>query len=40
MATYGTALVLLTLGALFLLAPHVIPDLTVPAATQMTPMGG
>jgi predicted metal-binding membrane protein len=38
-ATYGTAVVLLTLGALFFVAPDVIPGLTVPAAGRMTPMG-
>jgi predicted metal-binding membrane protein len=38
-ATYGTAVALLTLGALLFVAPHVIPALTVPAAGQRTPMG-
>jgi predicted metal-binding membrane protein len=38
-ATYGTAVVLLTLGALLLVAPDVIPALTPPATGQMTPMG-
>jgi predicted metal-binding membrane protein len=35
-ATYGTAAVLLTLGALLFAAPDVIPGLTVPGAGQMT----
>ncbi len=34
-ATYGTALVLLTLGVLVLLAPHALPALTIPG--QSTP---
>jgi predicted metal-binding membrane protein len=38
-ATYGTAVVLLTLGTLLLVSPDVIPVLTVPGAGQMTPMG-
>jgi len=36
-ATYGTALVLLALGLLVLVAPQVIPGLTVPVPTPMTP---
>jgi len=36
--TYGTALVLLTLGVLVLAAPDVLPALTTPTG-QMTPMG-
>jgi predicted metal-binding membrane protein len=41
-ATYGTAVVLLTLGVLLLVTPHAIPALTVPGAepmTEMAPMG-
>jgi predicted metal-binding membrane protein len=39
-ATYGTALVLLVLGVLVLLAPDTVPGLTVPGhAPAMTPMG-
>jgi predicted metal-binding membrane protein len=38
-ATYGTATVLLTLGALLLLAPDAIPFLAVPGAAQLAPMG-
>jgi predicted metal-binding membrane protein len=37
-ATYGTALVLLTLGVLLLAAPHAIPALTVPGTGQMNEM--
>ena len=35
-ATYGTAVVLLTLGALVLAAPQALPGLTVPAPTPMS----
>ena len=41
-ATYGTAVVLLTLGILLFAAPDAIPALTVPGAGQMDgmePMG-
>jgi predicted metal-binding membrane protein len=41
-ATYGTALLLLTLGVLVLVAPDALPALTVPGQEQMpmtTPMG-
>ena len=41
-ATYGTAVVLATLGVLVLLAPDAIPGLTVPEdqpMPMMTPMG-
>jgi predicted metal-binding membrane protein len=38
-ATYGTAAALLVLGALMLVAPSVIPALTIPAAGSMSPMG-
>jgi len=41
-ATYGTALVLCVLGLLVLVAPDVVPSLTVPGQGQMpamTPMG-
>ena len=41
-ATYGTAVVLFTLGVLLLAAPHAIPALTVPGVepmTEMEPMG-
>jgi hypothetical protein len=41
-ATYGTALVLLALGVLVLVAPGVLPGLTVPGDASMpgmTPMG-
>jgi len=40
-ATYGTALVLLVLGALVLFAPDALPGLTVPGATMPgeSPMG-
>jgi predicted metal-binding membrane protein len=37
-ATYGTAVVLLTLGVLLLTAPHAIPALTVPGTDQMNEM--
>jgi predicted metal-binding membrane protein len=37
-ATYGTAVVLLTLGVLLLAAPHAIPALTVPGTDQMNEM--
>jgi predicted metal-binding membrane protein len=37
-ATYGTALVLLTLGVLVLVAPDVLPGLTVPGHSPMPPM--
>ena len=37
-ATYGTAVVLLTLGVLLLAAPHAIPALTVPETDQMNEM--
>ena len=42
LATYGTAVLLFTLGVLLLAAPHAIPALTVPGSDQMTdvdPMG-
>jgi predicted metal-binding membrane protein len=38
-ATYGTTALLLTLGVLILVAPDVIPALTIPAGDAMTPMG-
>jgi hypothetical protein len=37
-ATYGTAILLLTLGALLLAAPHTIPTLTVPGTGRMNEM--
>jgi predicted metal-binding membrane protein len=37
-ATYGTALVLLALGALILVAPDAIPALTIPGDGPMSPM--
>jgi hypothetical protein len=37
-ATYGPAVLLLTLGVLLFAAPDVIPALTVPAAGQMNGM--
>ena len=37
-ATYGTATVLLTLGVLMLVAPDVIPALTVPGGGSMSQM--
>ncbi len=36
--TYGTAIVLLTLGVMLFAAPHAIPALTVPGTEQMTEM--
>ena len=41
-ATYGTAIVLLVLGVILLVAPEVLPGLTVPGQSpmpSMTPMG-
>jgi predicted metal-binding membrane protein len=39
-ATYGTALVLVALGAFVLVAPDALPGLTVPGGSpEMTPMG-
>ena len=38
-ATYGTAAVLLILGALMLFAPDVLPALTIPRTGRMSPMG-
>ena len=38
-ATYGTAIVLLTLGVLLLAAPHAIPALTIPHAMRSMGMG-
>jgi predicted metal-binding membrane protein len=38
-ATYGTAVVLLTLGVLLLAAPEAIPGLTIPGHDAMAPMG-
>jgi predicted metal-binding membrane protein len=38
LATYGTAAVLLTLGVLVIVAPHVIPAFTVPGSGSMSPM--
>jgi hypothetical protein len=37
-ATYVTAVLLLTLGVLLFAAPHVVPALTVPGADQMIEM--
>ena len=37
-ATYGTAVLLVTLGVLLLAAPHAIPGLTVPSGHPMSPM--
>jgi predicted metal-binding membrane protein len=37
-ATYGTAAVLLVLGVLMLIAPDVIPALSIPDGGQMSPM--
>lgn len=37
-ATYGTAVALLTLGVLLLAAPHAIPALTIPDDNQMNEM--
>jgi predicted metal-binding membrane protein len=39
-ATYGTAAVLLVLGVLMLVAPDVLPALTIPGTGRMSPMGG
>jgi predicted metal-binding membrane protein len=39
-ATYGTAMVLLVLGLLLLLAPDAIPALTIPSGDSMQQMGG
>jgi predicted metal-binding membrane protein len=39
LATFGTAAVLLILGALMLFAPDVVPGLTIPGAGEMSPMG-
>ena len=39
-ATYGTAAILLVLGALLLVAPDAIPALTEPSGDGMAPMGG
>jgi hypothetical protein len=33
-ATYGTALILLSLGLLLLVAPHAIPGLTIPGGSM------
>jgi predicted metal-binding membrane protein len=38
LATYGTAAVLFTLGALVILAPDIVPALTVPGGGSMSPM--
>jgi predicted metal-binding membrane protein len=37
-ATYGTAAVLIVVGALMLFAPDVVPALSIPGAGPMTPM--
>jgi hypothetical protein len=37
-ATYGTAALLLVLGVLMLVAPDVIPALTIPGAGSMSQM--
>jgi len=37
-ATYGTALVLLALGVLVLVAPDALPGLTIPGQSPMSPM--
>jgi len=37
-ATYGTAVLLFTLGVLVFAVPHAIPDLSVPGTDQMTEM--
>jgi len=37
-ATYGTTMVLLALGALMLIAPDLLPALTIPGAGPMSPM--
>lgn len=39
-AVYGTAAVLCMLGVLMLVAPDVVPALTIPGAGAMAPMGG
>ena len=39
-ATYGTAVVLLVLGVLMLIAPDAIPGLTIPGTESMSPMDG
>jgi predicted metal-binding membrane protein len=39
-ATYGTAFILVGLGALLFMAPGAIPGLSTPNAHQMSPMGG
>jgi predicted metal-binding membrane protein len=39
-ATYGTSAALLVMGVLMLVAPSVIPALTIPAAGPMSPMAG
>jgi len=39
-ATYGTAAVLVVLGALVLVAPDAVPALTIPGSGHMSPMGG
>jgi predicted metal-binding membrane protein len=39
-ATYGTAIVLLAIGVMFLVAPSAIPGLTVPHSGGMSPMPG
>jgi predicted metal-binding membrane protein len=38
-ATYGTAIVTLALGIMFLVAPSAIPGLTIPHSGGMAPMG-
>jgi predicted metal-binding membrane protein len=38
-ATYGTALVLLVLGLLLLVAPDAVPALTIPSGDSMPRMG-
>jgi predicted metal-binding membrane protein len=39
-ATYGTAIVLVVLGVMFLAAPSAIPGLTIPHGGKMAPMPG
>jgi len=39
-ATWGTALLLLLLGGLLIVAPDVIPALTIPGSGSMSPMDG
>jgi predicted metal-binding membrane protein len=39
-ATYGTAIVLLALGVMFLAAPSAIPGLTIPHSGRMSSMPG